>query len=419
MFPFFILLPKFLEWLIYYYKKIKKQEINKIFLVTQGRINTSIKILNYSMEKKYPFFFRSTVTLFGIMLFVYMLYVLRGIMVPIAFALMFSILLNPFVNILLRKKINKIVAISITLLVAIVLVSGVMYLISSQVVKFSENMPVLEQKFSRLFSNVQLWLQNTFSLPLSKQSELISDAGNSLKPLIGQTVGTILGIFSVVFLLPIYIFLMLFYKTLILNFLYEVFAEKNSSQVGNVLKETKNAIQSYMVGLLLEAIIVAILNSAALLILGVQYAILLGVVGALLNVLPYIGGIIAIALPVLIATITKDGYGTQVGIIIAYSIIQFIDNNILVPRIVSSQVKINALVSIIIVLLGGAIWGISGMFLSIPFIAVLKIIFDRVNGLKPWGKILGTQVPVFHKGQLWNLRRRKKESLSEEITEKS
>lgn len=204
--------------------------------------------------------------------------------------------------------------------------------------------------------------------------------------------------------------------------MYEVFAEKNSDKVGTVLQETKNAIQSYMVGLLLEAIIVAAMNSAALLFLDVKYAILLGVIGALLNMLPYIGGIIAIALPILIATVTKDGYTTQVGIIIAYLIIQFIDNNIVVPRIVSSQVKINALVSIVIVLLGGALWGVSGMFLSIPFIAVLKIIFDRVDSLKPWGKLLGTEIPVYHKGQLWNGRfrfSRKKESLSEKIVEKS
>jgi hypothetical protein len=100
--------------------------------------------------------------------------------------------------------------------------------------------------------------------------------------------------------------------------------------------------------------------------------------------LPYIGGLIAIALPVLMATVTKDGYSTQLGVIVAYLVIQFIDNNILVPRIVSSKVQINALISIIVVLLGGALWGISGMFLSIPFIAVLKIVFDRIDDLKPW-----------------------------------
>lgn len=371
------------------------------------------------MEKKYPFFFRSTVTLFGIILFVFVLNILRGIMIPIAFALMIAILLNPFVNFLVNRKVNKIVAISISLILIIVCIAALMIFISSQIGKFTQNMPVLEQKFSQIFHNLQIWLQNNYSLPLSRQKELIAEAGNSLKPFIGQTLGTVLGTLSVIVLVPIYIFLMLFYKTLILNFLYEIFAERNSIQVGNVLKETKTAIQSYMVGLLLEAIIVAILNSTALLILGVHYAILLGVLGAILNVLPYIGGIIAIALPVLIATVTTNGFTTQLGIIIAYTIIQFIDNNILVPRIVSSQVKINALVSVIIVLLGGAVWGISGMFLSIPFIAVLKIIFDRVDGLKPWGKLLGTEVPVLHKGQLWRLRRKRKEAVSEVIVEKT
>jgi predicted PurR-regulated permease PerM len=372
------------------------------------------------MEKKYPFYLRATITLLGIMLFVYMLFVAKSILVPLAFAVMIAILLNPFVNILIRKKTGKVLAIAIALLIMILLVAGVMTFISSQIVKFSNNASVLQEKFFTQFHTFQLWLQDTYSLSIDKQKHLLDEAGNSLRPLIEQTLGTLVGTVSVIVLLPIYIFLLLYYKTLILDFLYEIFAEKNSTRVSTVLKETKTAIQSYMVGLLLEAIIVAIMNSAALMMLGVPYAILLGVIGAILNILPYIGGIIAVALPVLIATISKDGFTTQLGIIIAYTIIQFIDNNILVPRIVSSQVKINALVSIVIVLLGGAVWGVSGMFLSIPFIAVLKIIFDRVEGLRPWGKLLGTEIPVYHKGQLWGrLRRKRKEALSEEIVDKS
>ncbi|MEO8412708.1 MAG: AI-2E family transporter [Ginsengibacter sp.] len=369
------------------------------------------------MEKKYPFYFRSTVTLFGIILFVYVLFAIKSIMIPLAFALMIAILLNPVVNKLQQKKIPKIPAIILALLLTMLLVAGLMVFISSQMAKFSNNMPMLEKKFSELFSHLQLWLQQNYSFSIAKQQQMISEAGNNLKPLIAQTLGTVLGMVSVIVLLPVYIFLMLFYKTLILNFLYEVFAEKNSRQVGDVLDQTKSAIQSYMIGLLVEAVIVAVLNSAALLILGVQYAILLGVIGAILNVLPYIGGIIAIALPILIATITKDGYTTQIGILVAYMVIQFIDNNILVPRIVSSKVKINALVSLVIILLGGAIWGLSGMFLSIPFIAVLKIIFDRVAELKPWGKLLGDDVPVYHKGHLWGQRKSRKRSQPEKIAE--
>ena len=245
---------------------------------------------------------------------------------------------------------------------------------------------------------------------------MINEALNSSKGLVGQTLGTAITTIVIIFILPVYVFLLLFYKTLILNFLYESFAEENSKQVADILRQTKAAIQSYMVGLLIEALIVATLNSTALLILGVKYAILLGLIGALLNMLPYIGGIVAVALPILIATVTKNGYSTQLGIIIAYVIIQFTDNNFLVPKIVSSKVQINALISIVIVLLGGALWGVAGMFLSIPFVAILKIICDRVEGLRGWGKLLGDEIPTKHKGLLWG-QRKAKASLSEKIVE--
>jgi len=155
---------------------------------------------------------------------------------------------------------------------------------------------------------------------------------------------------------------------------------------------------------MIETAIVCTLNSLALLIIGVPSAVVIGVIGGILNLLPYIGGVIAIALPVLMVTITRDGYSAQLLVIACYLVIQFIDNNILVPRIVSKKVQINALISIIIVLLGGALWGIAGMFLSIPFIGVLKIIFDRVDGLKPWGKLLGDEVPTEHVGLVWQKR---------------
>jgi predicted PurR-regulated permease PerM len=121
---------------------------------------------------------------------------------------------------------------------------------------------------------------------------------------------------------------------------------------------------------------------------------LLGVLGAILNVIPYLGGIVSVALPVIIATITEDGFHTQLLIMALYALIQFVDNHFLVPYIVSSKVKINALISIVVVLLGNALWGVPGMFLSIPFAGILKIMFDRIDDLKPWGRLLGDEVPV-------------------------
>lgn len=357
--------------------------------------------------KQYPFYLKATIILFGIILLVYVLFYLQDILIPLAFAMVFAILLNPVYNWLLERKIPKVLSISITLLLALILFGATMYFLSAQMAKFSDTLPLLKQKFNLIITQFAQWAQLHFGVSIKKQVEMMNSALNGSSTMVGSTLSTALGMIGIILLLPVYIFLFLFYKTLMLNFLFEVFAEENSKQVSDILNETKSAIQSYMVGLLLEAMVVAILNSTALLILGVKYAILIGIIGALLNMIPYIGGVVAIALPVIIATVTKDGYQTQVGVLIAYIIIQFIDNNILVPRIVSSKVQINALISIVTVLLGAALWGVSGMFLSIPFVAILKIVFDRVPDLKPWGKLLGDTVPTRHKGEIWGLRRKR------------
>jgi predicted PurR-regulated permease PerM len=366
--------------------------------------------------KQYPFYIKSTVILFGIVLLSYSLISLRGILVPISFAVIIAILLNPLVNRFKKWGISPVFSIIIAMLIALIVFCAILYFLSSQIIGFGDNLPLLKSKFETLLQDLQHWLHIKFGLSINKQVKLLNEAVNKSEAMLGKTVGTALGTLAVIFLLPVYVFLLLFYKTLILNFLFEVFSEENTKQVGDILNQTKTAIQSYMVGLLLEALIVAILNSVALLILRVDYAILLGVIGAILNMIPYLGGIVAIALPILMATMTKDGFSTQIGILIAYAIIQFIDNNILVPRIVSSKVQINALFSIMVVLFGGALWGVPGMFLSIPAVAILKIIFDRIDDLKPWGKLLGDEVPTRHKGQIW-IRRKKKKSVAEEIVE--
>ncbi|MFI5154039.1 MAG: AI-2E family transporter [Chitinophagales bacterium] len=354
------------------------------------------------MVRKYPFYIRCTVILFGLVLLVYSLSNLRGILIPLFFAFMLAILLNPLVNRFQRWKLPRVLAIAIALLISIILLSGISYLIYSQMASFSDQLPLLKTRLLKLLEKAQMVASTRFHLNISNQNELINQAEGGLKSMIGQTLSTLTIIFEMLFLIPFFGFLILYYKTLILDFLYEIFAEENAEEVGMILNQTKGAIQRYMLGLLFETLIVAFLNSIALMALSLEYAILLGIVGALLNLLPIIGGILEVLLPLLIATITKDGFGTQMGIIIAYVVIRFIDNHILVPYIVSSKVKINALISTIVVLLGWAVWGVSGMFLAIPFIGVLKIIFDRIPELKPWGKLFGNEFPITHKGEIWN-----------------
>lgn len=365
---------------------------------------------------KYPFYLRSTIILLGLFLFSYLLLDLREILIPITFSLLIAILLNPVCNQLERRNIPKVIAIIIVIIITIMIISGIMYFLSLEIMGFSDQLPALKNKFNGILLNFQTLVSQNLKISQQKQEAYLSNAQDEIKPYLAKALGNFASSMAVVFLVPVYTFLFLFYKTLLINFLYEVFAEENYKEVKIVLTKIKGAIQSYMVGLILEALIIATLNSTALLILGVKYAILLGIIGAILNVLPFIGGVLAIIPPLIIATITKDGYITQVGVLITYILIQFTDNHFLIPYVVSSQVKINALISIIVVLLGGAVWGIAGMFLSIPFIGLLKIVFDRIPELKSWGKLLGNEVPVKNIGEIWRLRRKNKVNLSEQKT---
>lgn len=353
--------------------------------------------------REQPFYVQSVAILFGIICVSFAFWILADILIPLAFALLLAILLNPVCNWLQRKRFPRVLAIATALLLAILLVAGLAFVLGSQVMQFRNSMPALRERLFVVFENTKHFITERFGIAELQQDKALQEAVDNSKSLVGRTLFGALGTLGIVLLLPVYTFFLLFYKPLILNFLYEVFSEENSEKVADVLNETKSAIQSFIVGLMIETLIVAVMNSVALLLLDVRYALLIGSVGALLNLIPYLGGLVAIALPVLMATMTKDGYGTQLGIIGAYLAVQFIDNNVLVPRIVSSKVQINALMSIIVVLLGNQLWGLPGMFLSIPFIAVLKIVFDRIDGLKPWGKLFGTTVPTQHIGDKWRL----------------
>lgn len=356
--------------------------------------NDAVETETVHARQTYPFYIKAPLVIIGIYLFFYILFLLQDILVPFAFAGLIAVLLNPVYNRLQKWKVNKILAISLTILLAILVLTALLLFLSSQVVQFGDMLPQLKQKTLSLLQDLQAWLSGRFGISAQKQVDMLNEAMNSSKAYIGSTLNTVFGMISFFVLIPLYVFLLLLYKPLILNFIYEVFDEDNQEQVAEILQETKAAVQSYIVGLMIETTIIAVLNSVALLALGVKYAILLGVIGAILNLVPYIGGVIAILLPVLMSFVTKDGLTTPVLIVAAYSVIQFLDNNVIVPRVVSSKVSVNALISIVVVLMGGALWGVSGMFLSIPFIAVLKIIFDRIEELKPWGKLLGDKMPV-------------------------
>ncbi|MFN8347484.1 MAG: AI-2E family transporter [Spirosomataceae bacterium] len=355
------------------------------------------------MEKdtiKLPVYAKMAQVILGLVALFYVLYVGKDIIVPLILSLLLAILLNPVVNFLDNHKINRTVAILLAILGAVILLAALLFFVCSQLARFSDSLPQFQQKFTEIYRQLLQWVSQTFDYPPAKINEWVEktrkDVMSQSNSVIGQTLGTISGMLGVFLLLPVYIFLFLYYKILLLTFIAQLFQDVPSKTVTEVLAQIKSLIQSYLVGLLTEAAIVAVLDAGGLLIIGVQYAVVLGIIGALLNMIPYIGGLIATALPMLVA-ITTQSPMAALWVLVVYLVIQFVDNNLIVPRIVASKVKVNALVSIVVVLVGGALWGISGMFLSIPLIAILKVIFDRIEPLQPFGYLIGDDQPTVMK----------------------
>ncbi|WP_046246563.1 AI-2E family transporter [Hymenobacter terrenus] len=346
----------------------------------------------HSRELQFPLYVKAPLILLGLALTVFTLHIASAIIFPLFFAAIFAIMLHPVEQWLLRHRVPRLLAITLTVVLGVVSLLGLVYFIYLEAMQLSSHMPLFKIKFAQTTGQLHQWLQDRMGISDEKLRGWLSEASNRASALLGGTLSAVSGLLVVATLIPVYIFLFFLYQKRLVDFLTQAFSSRRrDTGVAEVLHESKATIQSYMVGLLIEGSIVAALNTTGLLIIGVPYALLLGVLGALFNFIPYVGGLIAIALPMLMAFVTKPGYGHALAVVITYMVIQFTDNHFLIPRIVAAKIKVNALVAIVGVLVGNAIGGVAGMFLALPVIAILKIVFDRIPALKPWGLLLGDE----------------------------
>jgi len=346
---------------------------------------------------KLPLYAKMTIISVGLIALLTMLYVAKGIIIPLIFAVIIAIVLHPVVNFLVRMKVNRVIAIVFTIFLSFLVIVAFGALLISQLNRFSESWPVLVEKLTGISNQAIAWISDNFDINPHKINDWIAKTRGDIVVLSTEAIGKTLVILGsalvVFFLLPVYIFLILFYHPILIEFIKRLFGIENRERVSEIAGKIKTVIQRYLIGLIIEASIMATLETTALLILGIEYALLLGIIGALLNVIPYIGGLVAVALPIAVALATKSSTAYALYILVIYYIIQLIDNNFIVPKIVASKVKINALFSIVAVIAGNALWGIPGMFLSIPLLAIVKLICDHIEPLKPWGFLLGDTMP--------------------------
>ncbi len=317
-------------------------------------------------------------------LVVVILYFGQHVLVPLAFSCLLAILLSSPSRTLEKWGVSRGFAGMICLLVTLVVFFVVFYFISSSVVSFKNDFPAMVKNMQQAITDLQLWLEQKFHLSTDKVHELFNSSASDMLPsasvVINKALSTVSGGFLTMLIVFLQTFLLLLYRSLIVRFFVYSFAEEFSGRIYNIMERIKYVIRSYIVGLAIEMAVVAIAYSGALFILGVKYALLLGIIGALLNLIPYIGIFIACILTALV-TFSTNHASTVLWSTVVILLIHLTDSNILLPRIVGSKVRINALATIVGVIIGGAVWGIPGMFLAVPIMAILKVVFEDVPPL--------------------------------------
>lgn len=346
--------------------------------------------------KGLPFYLKLAAVLFSLIAMVYIVVVAKEILSPLIFSCLFSILLLPLAAFLENKvKLPRSAASMLSVIILLASIGLILYVIGSQISDLANDWPQFQAQLAKSINSIQGWVAQTFHVNVNNQLTYVHSATEKIMSsgtaVVGATLLSISSLFLFFVFTFIYTFFFLLYRRLIMKFLESVFLDENKHLVHDIVEQIQFIIRKYIIGLLIEMGIVAAVVCIAFWALGVKYAVLLGLITGLFNIIPYIGIFSALILSSLITFATATAASKVILVIITLVVTHLIDSNILLPVVVGSKVRINALITVLGVIIGEMIWGIPGMFLSIPVIAVLKIIFDRVESLKPWGIILGDE----------------------------
>jgi predicted PurR-regulated permease PerM len=335
---------------------------------------------------KFPFYIRLAFMLISLISIVYILYMGVSVLVPILMAFLFAVLLLPIV-----------LSSTIAVILFVSFIIGILGFISYEITDIADDFDKIGKNINIFIVDIQRFIRSNFHVSLWEQRKYIEDVTQDSVKKGKETLGTaILSVTDTILnliLIPIYTFLILLYRTHFILFLAKLFKKEHHKNLQDILTQIKGSVQSYIMGLIFEMIAVSVLTGIGLYFIDVKYAILLGIITGILNLVPYLGILVAGVLTILSSLTGTPELSMILGVIIVNIVVQIIDNNILVPLIINTKVQINAFVSIVGIIIGGQIAGISGMFLAIPILAILKIIFDRIESAEPWGYLMGDNLP--------------------------
>ena len=353
------------------------------------------KINSRTSSVELPFYAKLALLLAVGALVILLLELGKNLFIPLIFALLVAILLYPLNRFLEQKwHFSRLWATSFSLFLFMVGVTVFSYIVILQLVNFLNNIPDLKQRFLPILYDFQAWVQKRFHINQEEQMNLFKSSYASLSAAVTRSLGDLFFSVAGFILLAVFVFLytffILYYRGLLLKFFLNLFKYKNQTSAMEIVLDTKAMMGSYVAGLLIEMLMLAVINSICLYFIGTPYAILLGVMAALFNIVPYLGIYTSIFLTMLV-TFGNSNMATTIESGAALMIIHLIEANILMPQIVGTRVKINSFITLLAVVLGELVWGIPGMFLFIPVVGLIKLISERVPGMEAWAILIGIE----------------------------
>jgi len=311
----------------------------------------------------------------------------KTLFIPLFYGLFIAIVLYPVCKFFERKGFPRSIAVTICLLIVTIFIAALLLLLYLEMNAFINDLPQLQPQITSGIRNMQKWLLEKFNISIATQAlwidNTLANATNDSVSFLHGTLAATVNTLFMAFMVPVYTALFLYSRSTFIRFLQTVVGEKYKNQLNSVLVKTVHTYHKYIKGMILVYIIVGILNSIGLLALGVEHAILFGMLTAIMTIIPYVGIIVSALLPISLAWITTGSVWVPLGIVAVFVFVQYLEANVIFPSVVGAQLNVNAWASLVSVIAGGIIWGISGMILFIPFVAILKIIADDVEDLKP------------------------------------
>ncbi|WP_241237883.1 AI-2E family transporter [Pseudoflavitalea rhizosphaerae] len=311
----------------------------------------------------------------------------RSLLVPMSYGLLIAMVLYPVCFRLEKRGWPRSVAIAFGLTIVILIFLALIGLLVLQASYFLKDAQDLMDKLKPALNQLQHSTEASFHLPQASDNDwwqqltdtLNMAAKNMAERLVSSGSQTGLS----VFLVPVFAALFLYNRHNFVEFLRSIISPKYKEKLPQILNEVIHTYYDFIRGMIKVYIIVGILNSIGLLALGIRHAILFGMLTAIMTIIPYVGIIVSALLPISVALLTKDSIWYPIGVVGVFAFVQYLEANVIFPRMVAFQLKVSTWATLVAILAGGLLWGISGMILFIPFIGITKLVLDYIPEWEP------------------------------------